>query len=232
MGLHTWVFQLSFILIFLMVDHSDFQPNAYAQNIISIVYNADAGGGNVTNPLNIFHPKDIMINQTADIKWQNPTLGIPYPHTVTFVGPDSNLSIPKINFDLSNYTSLLEVASQNKLNDSDNAVSLKAIILPTVIFENGSITYLDPSGDLWGSGAQYNFTGREKYVNSGLIWPEGHIPKGFANITAFTVKFEKQGVFGYQCLLHPEMKGNITVTPPNAPMGISIPGDLGKLITK
>ncbi len=227
MGRFTWGFLISFISIFFMVHHSAFQSDAYGQNIISIVYNADAGGGNATTPLNIFHPKDIMINQSADIKWQNPTLGISYPHTVTFVRPDSNLSILKVNFDLSNYSGLIASASQNKLNDNPRSVGLKAVILPTVIFENGSITYLDPNGSLWGDGAQYNFTGKEKYVNSGFIWPEGHIPKGFANITAFTVKFEEQGVYGYKCLLHPEMKGNVTVTPPNAPMGISI-SDFGK----
>ena len=39
------------------------------------------------------------------------------------------------------------------------AVDVNAEILPTVISANGSITYLNPSGNLGGDGAQYNFTG-------------------------------------------------------------------------
>lgn len=217
----TLGFLVAFMFTFCMVLHPIFQDDAYAQNIISIVYNADAGGGNASTPLNIFHPNDIVINQSADIKWQNPTLGIAYPHTVTFIRPGSNLSIPKINFALSNYSNLIDLVAKNTQNKS-NVLDVKAVVLPTVISENGTVTYLDPNGDLWGDGAQYNFTGKEKYVNSGFIWPEGHIPKGFANVTAFTIKLEEQGVYNFQCLLHPEMKGNVTVTPPNAPMGISI----------
>ncbi|MDQ5869025.1 MAG: hypothetical protein M3530_04765 [Thermoproteota archaeon] len=210
-----------------MIIQPEFQSPAYAQFILSIVYNADAGGGNATTPLNIFHPKNITINQSANIKWQNPTLGIPYPHTVTFIRADSNLSIPKINFNLSNYSSLIDSNSQNAQNDKAAEVDVKSEILPTVISANGSIANLDPYANLGGDGAQYNFTGTEKYVNSGLIWPEGHVPKGFADITSFTVKFEKQGGYHFQCLIHPEMRGNVTVMPPNTPMGITI-SDIGK----
>ncbi len=188
------------------------------------MYNADAGGGNATIPLNVYHPDEIMTNQSANIKWQNPTLGIQYPHTVTFIRADTNLTIPKISFNLSNYSSLIDSKYQN---DKATAVDVNAEILPTVISANGSITNLDPYGNLGGDGARYNFTGTEKYVNSGFIWPEGHVPKGFANITSFTVQFEKQGVYHFQCLIHPEMSGNVTVTPPNTPIGISI-SDFGK----
>ncbi|MEP6576357.1 MAG: hypothetical protein ABJB85_08015 [Nitrososphaerota archaeon] len=204
-----------------MVVQPEFQIPAYAQLILSIVYRADAGGGNATIPLNFFHPKNITIDQSTNIKWQNPTLGIQYPHTVTFIRADSNLTIPKINFNLSNYSSLIDSKYQNAQNDKAAAVNVNPEILPTVISANGTITNLDPYGNLGGDGAQYNFTGTEKYVNSGFIWPEGHVPKGFANITSFTVKFEKQGVYHFQCLIHPEMTGNVTVTPPNTPMGMS-----------
>ncbi len=214
----------------------EFQNSVYAQNIISIVYDADAGGSNATIPLNIFHPQDITVNQSANIKWRNPTLGISYPHTVTFVRSDSNLSLPKSDLlTSSNYSNFIHtISSQNKAEinstsrqNTDNAIDIKAAILPTVISANGSKTNLDPYGNLGGDGAQYNFTGKEKYVNSGFIWPEGHVPKGFANITSFTVKFKEQGVYHFQCLIHPEMNGTVTVTPPNAPMGITI-SDIGK----
>ena len=227
MSLFEWGFIISLICVFYAISQPEFQNSAYAQLIISIVYDAEVGGGNATTPLNIFHPDKIITNQSANIKWQNPTLGIQYPHTVTFIRADSNLTIPKINFNLSNYTSLIESKYQNAQNDKAAAVDVTAEILPSVISANGSIIRLDPYGNLGGDGAIYNFTGTEKYVNSGFIWPEGHVPKGFANITSFTVQFKKQGVYHFQCLVHPEMKVNVTVTPPNTPMGISI-SDLGK----
>jgi hypothetical protein len=123
---------------------------------------------------------------------------------------------------LSNYSILIDSSSQKAQNDKVARVDVNAEILPTVISANGSITNLYPYGNLAGDGAQYNFTGTEKYVNSGFIWPEGHVQKGFPNITSFTVQFEKQGVYHFQCLIHPEMRGNVTVTPPNTSMGISI----------
>ncbi len=215
---------ISLILIFSIISLAEFQSPVYAQDILSIVYDADAGGGNATTPLNIFRPVNITINQSANIKWQNPTLGIPYPHTVTFVRAGSNISLPKINLlNMSNYSNLINLTSRQNTN---NTIDIKAELLPTVVFANNSVDYLNPYGNLRGDGAQYNFTGTEKYVNSGFIWPEGHVPKG-TNITSFTVKFKEQGVYHFQCLIHPEMRGNVTVTPPNTPMGISI-SDIGK----
>jgi len=197
----------------------------YAQFILSIVYDADAGGGNATIPLNIFQPADITINESANIKWQNPTLGISYPHTVAFVRADSNISLPRINLlNVSNYSNLINSTSQLNTN---NTIDIKYAVLPSVVFANNSVNYLNPYGNPGGDGAQYNFTGTEKYVNSGFIWPEGHVPKGVANITSFTVKFKEQGVYHFECLIHPEMRGNVTVTPPNTPMGISI-SNIGK----
>ena len=219
-----WIFIISFSFIFSIIGQVGFPSPAYAQLILSIVYNADAGGGNATSPLNMFHPANITTNQNANVKWQNPTLGIQYPHTVSFIRADSNLTIPKVSFNSSNYSSLV-----SKYQNAQNAarVGVNAEILPTVISANGSITNLDTYGNIAGDGAQYNFTGTEKYVNSGFIWSEGNVPKGFPNVTSFTVQFEKQGVYHFQCLIHPEMRGNVTVTPPSTTMGISI-SDLSK----
>ena len=108
---------ISFIFIFSILGLPEFQSPANAQFILSIVYNADAGGGNATIPLNVYHPDEITTNQSANIKWQNPTLGIQYPHTVTFIRADTNLTIPKISFNLSNYSSLIDSKFQNAQND-------------------------------------------------------------------------------------------------------------------
>src|SRR6476659_10510191 len=100
-------FMISFIFIFSIIGQPEFQSPANAQLILSIVYDADAGGGNATIPLNVYRPDEITTNQSANIKWQNPTLGIQYPHTINFIRADSNLTIPKINFNLSNYSILI-----------------------------------------------------------------------------------------------------------------------------
>ena len=117
---------ISFIFIFSILGQPEFQSPANAQFILSIVYNADAGGGNATIPLNVYHPDEITTNQSANIKWQNPTLGIQYPHTVTFIRADSNLTIPNISCNLSNYSGLITSKSQNAQNDKAATVDVNA----------------------------------------------------------------------------------------------------------
>jgi hypothetical protein len=49
---------ISFMIISISIPISQgiFTYNAYGQLILAITYNAEAGGGNATTPLNIFHP--------------------------------------------------------------------------------------------------------------------------------------------------------------------------------
>ena len=89
MSQSIWVFIISFFLISSIIGQPEFLRPVYAQLILSIVYDADAGGGNATVPLNVYHPTNI-ITKSANIKWQNPTVGIQYPHTVTFIHADNN----------------------------------------------------------------------------------------------------------------------------------------------
>ena len=65
---------ISLFSFFLYLEQPEFQSPANAIFILSIVYNAVAGGGNATLPLNVYHPNKIMTNKSANIKWQNPTL--------------------------------------------------------------------------------------------------------------------------------------------------------------
>jgi hypothetical protein len=97
MSRFKWVFIISLFFVSSIIFEPKFLGPVYAQLILSIVYDADAGGGNATIPLNVYHPANIITNQSANIKWQNPTLGIQYPHTVTFIRADSNLTIPKLD---------------------------------------------------------------------------------------------------------------------------------------
>ncbi len=89
------------------------------------------------------------------------------------------------------------------------------------ITANGSVSYLNPLASFDHDGAQYNMTGTEKYLNSGFIWPEGNVPKGFSNISTFTIRIQDQGVYQFLCI-HPEMSGAITVGQPSTSMGTSI----------
>ena len=152
-------FIISSIFIFSILGLPEFES---CQCTIHTQYsNADAGGGNTTIPLNVYHPDEDHHKSKCQYKMANPTLGIQYPHTVTFIRADTNLTIPKISFNSSNYSSLIDSKFQNAQNDKAAAVDVNAEILPTVISANGSITNLDPYGNLGGDGAQYNFTGQK-----------------------------------------------------------------------
>jgi plastocyanin len=228
---------ISFMIISISIPTSQgiFTHNAYGQLILAITYNAEAGGGNATTPLNIFHPQNITISKNGSVEWTNPTTGISYPHTVTFV-LDNNIALPNakmLNSSSNNNYLSIQNANNSKmfLNNTiiHNKIGIEPAILPTVISANNSMKYLDPQSNQHNDGPQYNFTGSEKFVNSGFIWPEGKIPTGSQNITAFTVRFNEVGVYHYQCLIHPEMTGIVTVTPPSiSKFGINI-GELGNL---
>jgi hypothetical protein len=75
------------------------------------------------------------------------------------------------------------------------------------------VSYLNPNGHEFFKGTVYNFTGNTTYLNSGLIWAGGVIPDGFPKVNSFIVTFMKPGTYHYQCLIHPEMRGTITVKP-------------------
>lgn len=77
-------------------------------------------------------------------------------------------------------------------------------VMPTAISADGTATYMPPN-------ATYSMDGREKYVNSGFMWPEGMSPPRFAEICTFTVKFEDAGTYDYVCALHPWMTGRVIV---------------------
>jgi plastocyanin len=199
----------------------------YAQLILDITYNAEAGEGNATMPLNIFHPQNITISKNGSVEWTNPTAGISSPHTVTFV-LDNNLALPNAKMLNSSTNSNQDKHSAKPLNGTliGNKIGIESAILPTVVSANKSINYLNPQSNQDHNGPQYNITGNEKFVNSGFIWPKGNISSGFSNITAFKVRFNQVGVYHFQCLIHPEMTGIVTVTP-YKPFGITF-GNLGK----
>jgi len=192
---------------------------------ISIFSDVFTSKSNSSKPINQFDPLNREIYSGDVIKWSNPTAGKPYPHTVTFISNESNTLESKISnitrtFQSSDLQSL--VGNLNKLvtnddgqkNNNTRTFDGTSIIFPSVInSSNFNVTYLNASGNALYKGAEYNFTGNETYLNSGLIWTGGVIPDGFPKINSFIVAFDKPGTYHYQCLLYPEMKGTITVKP-------------------
>lgn len=55
-------------------------------------------------------------------------------------------------------------------------------------------------------------SGNETYINSGVMLPVGQSPPGLPPINEFTVTFENPGTYGYVCIFHPWMGGNVVVS--------------------
>jgi plastocyanin len=189
----------------------------------------EAGGGNKNAPLNNFKPENVEIQVNETVKWHNPTTGIAYPHTVTFIGGGNVSILPEIPSNISqsssfNTLSLLGIMQKNLMNKTpsdlnrtenhDILLNTSALIYPSVVNSTtNGVSYLNISN----SGAKYTMNGTVKYLNSGLIFPEDNIPPTLLAISTFAVKFLTTGVYHYQCLIHPEMLGTINVVPKSNP---------------
>lgn len=90
-------------------------------------------------------------------------------------------------------------AKESKTVIMDNARAYNPVAVGSA---GENVTYLPPNSN-------YTFSGTEAYVNSGLLFPQGQVPPGAPAIEEFTVTFEKSGRFGYACILHPWMIGNV-----------------------
>ena len=199
--------------------------------IYSDVY---TGGGNSSKPINEFDPLNREIYTGETVKWSNPTAGKPYPHIVAFIGNQSNELKSEISnitktFQSSNLESLISNLNESISKDdkqTGNAsqnFNRRSTIFPSLInSSNLSVIYLNASANQLFKGAEYNLTGNETYLNSGLIWAGGVIPNGFLKINSFIVTFMNPGTYHYQCLIYPEMKGTITVKPNPGMLGLHI----------
>jgi plastocyanin len=215
---------VSFVLVQL-----EFGQVSYAQLILSVATNVEAGGGNKDAPLNHFKPQNLEIQVNETVKWHNPTTGIAYPHTVTFIGGGNVTPLPEKPSNISqnssfDTTSLIEMMQKNlmnktpsDLNGTDNhdiSLNTSALINPSVVNSstNGA-AFLSVTSNSRQNSAKYAINGTVKYLNSGLIFPEDKIPFTLPAISTFSVKFLTTGVYHYQCLIHPEMLGTINVVP-------------------
>jgi plastocyanin len=183
----------------------------------------EAGGGNSTAPLTVFVPQNIEIKAGQTIIWYNPT-PVGEPHSVTFLQDGSLFPPFAAPFAVPNSTEFKALIPSPNVeplivpnppgteSTTTTTTTTKTVIIdnaraynPVVIDSIGkNVTYLSLN-------ANYTMDGTESYVNSGWLWPQGQIPPGAPPITTFTVTFEKPGIYGYICTVHPWMTGSVVV---------------------
>lgn len=224
-----WYLIFSLLGVCFILVQQDFVQVSYAQLIISIATNVEAGGGNKNTPLNHFKPQNLEIQVNETVKWHNPTTGIAYPHTVTFIGGGNVSLLPGMPSNISqsssfDIVSLLGIMKKNLVNKTPSdlngtgiqgiSLNTSALIHPSLLNSTtNDVSYLNTTSNSGHNGAKYTINGTVKYLNSGLIFPEDNIPPALPAISTFSVKFLTTGVYHYQCLIHPEMVGTIKVVP-------------------
>jgi plastocyanin len=171
-----------------------------------------AGGGNSTDMLAVFVPRQIQVSAGQSVTWDNPS-AVAEPHTVTFVLDNKTATELVSPFAVPNSTQFTPIPPNSnseplKVPSKDNvvvvAVNARSYI-PTVIDSQGSVKQFAPPN------AAYTMDGGEKYVNSGWLVPKGHQQMYPGSSTSFTVTFQKAGTYHYICQLHPWMSGSVLV---------------------
>lgn len=174
------------------------------------VFKVKAGAGGATAPLTRFLPSVAHIKVGESVMWYNPTR-VGEPHTVTFVSNQTYFADFGAPFAIDgNATSVMpganaEPVTMPRPQGKNVIVGLNGRSLtPTVIAADGTVTHMNPN-------APYSMKGNEKYVNSGWLWPEKHVPQGLPPITSFSIKFEQAGTYNYICAVHPWTGGQVVV---------------------
>jgi plastocyanin len=186
--------------------------NVITGNKIGNAFKVQAGRGDNTVVEDQFFPKKIEIKVGQSVTWYNPTL-VAEPHTVTFILDNKSTTEVIVPFSVPNSTkfvpSVHSFNSQPMLTSSKNKMS-------TIIGLNGRVfnpVAIDAKDNVkfMNANAHYNMTGSEKYVNSGWLLPKGQEQSFPGSSSIFTVTFEKTGIYNYVCMIHPWMRGTVTV---------------------
>jgi len=185
--------------------------NVISGNKIENAFKVQAGRGDSTVVEHQFFPKKVEIKVGQSVTWYNPTL-VPEPHTVTFILDNKSTTGVIVPFSVPNSTKFIPLVQDNSqpmLASTKNGMSIVTglngrVFNPVAIDTKDNVKFMKAN-------AHYNMTGSEKYVNSGWLLPKGQEQSfpGSANI--FTVTFEKAGTYNYVCIIHPWMRGTITV---------------------
>lgn len=152
-------------------------------NAVSITVNAGGNGSSWDK----FTPQNVNINVGESVTWTNP-MQVAELHTVYFVKDDEMLWPMVAPFSVPNNTELTSAIPSPNVDSTtmpDNSNPNNKLVIvdnlrvsaPVVVNNNRTnVANLQPN-------STYSFIGDESYVNSGWMWPMGHIPPGFPPIT-------------------------------------------------
>ncbi|HET7285055.1 MAG TPA: plastocyanin/azurin family copper-binding protein [Nitrososphaeraceae archaeon] len=168
---------------------------------------AGVGQGNISESL--FSPQKVQIKLGDSVTWYNPT-PVAEPHTVSFVLDNKTMTNIITPFAIRNITELVPLPPGS--NSQPTTVPGKNIVLllnsrvfnPTIIDSQGKVKTVPTNSN-------YTMTSSEKFVNSGFILPKGKEQAYPGSGNSFTIRFEKAGTYDYICVIHPWMKGTVTV---------------------
>lgn len=176
---------------------------------IGNVTKIQAGVGQANISESLFSPQKVQIKLGDSVTWYNPT-PVAEPHTVSFVLDNKTMTNLITPFAIRNITELVPLPPGS--NSQPTIVPGKDIVLslnsrvfnPAVIDSQGKVKTVPTNSN-------YTMTGSEKFVNSGFILPKGKEQAYPGSGNSFTIRFEKAGTYNYICLIHPWMKGTVTV---------------------
>jgi len=176
---------------------------------IGNVTKIQAGVGQANISESLFSPQKVQIKLGDSVTWYNPT-PVAEPHTVSFVLDNKTMTNVITPFAIRNITKLVPLPPGS--NSQPTIVPGKNIVLslnsrvfnPAVIDSQGKVKTVPTNSN-------YTMTGTEKFVNSGFILPKGKEQAYPGSGNSFTIRFEKAGTYNYICLIHPWMKGTVTV---------------------
>ena len=176
---------------------------------IGNVTKIQAGVGQANISESLFSPQKVQIKLGDSVTWYNPT-PVAEPHTVSFVLDNKTMTNVITPFAIRNITELVPLPAGS--NSQPTIVPGKNIVLslnsrvfnPAVIDSQGKVKTVPTNSN-------YTMTGSEKFVNSGFILPMGKEQAYPGSGNSFTIRFEKAGTYNYICLIHPWMKGIVTV---------------------
>jgi plastocyanin len=189
-------------------------PTSAAAAATAATVRVQAGTGNSTLPYDVFYPKQVQISPGQSVSWYN-AAKVGVPHTVTFVTDNKTKAPLSAQFAVKNSSSFVSIPpgsnsqpvllppnSQNPSMTIISASNARASN-PGVIDSTGKVTHLSHN-------SAYSVKGNEKFINSGLLFPQGKGPPNAG--TSFTLTFEKAGTYNYYCIVHPWMKGKVVVS--------------------
>lgn len=215
------------------IKFTEFQiQDIYAQKTTTTATNnhnvlVKVGGGNVTYPFMGYDPQKLQINVGDSVTWTGVSK-MEEPHTVTFVNDKALNTAPDVSFMVSNSSQFIPVPpnansqptiippnnsnsnSNNDMNKNNNKGQVVIVganersNLANVIYRNGHVTMLNPSKPVV-------MDGTEKFVNSGIIVSKKYVEIYPGSTDSFTVTFNKPGTYGYICIYHSMMGGQVVV---------------------